>query len=309
MNNRKKFWAAAWLVFAIWLFYRATLGAGSSYVELSDDGVWMNAAPIDYVAGSAIYSPMRTIGIWASALFTLGVLSYLYRDNPFYRFTESVVVGVSAAYWMITAFWSGLIPNLFGKLWPAWVQSWAMPGLSSERDEYWWLYFAPLVLGAMLLWRLSPRGGWIARWPLAFVVGTTAGVRLIGYIEGDFFVQIQQTMVPLVELKPGADEVAAAIAAGQDVPTRAVDWYATLKNWVIVFGVLSSLVYFLFSVEHKGIVGRVAKVGTWVLMISFGAAFGYTVMGRIALLAIRFEFLFDDWLWMIDPLVRRTGIL
>jgi hypothetical protein len=24
-------------------------------------------------------------------------------------------------------------------------------------------------------------------------------------------------------------------------------------------------------------------------------------MGRIALLAARFEFLFDDWLWLIDP--------
>jgi hypothetical protein len=24
-------------------------------------------------------------------------------------------------------------------------------------------------------------------------------------------------------------------------------------------------------------------------------------MGRIALLAARFEFVFDDWLWLIDP--------
>ncbi len=49
-----------------------------------------------------------------------------------------------------------------------------------------------------------------------------------------------------------------------------------------------------------------AKVGIWVLMITFGAAFGYTVMGRIALLAIRFEFLLDDWLWLIDPGARRV---
>ena len=42
-------------------------------------------------------------------------------------------------------------------------------------------------------------------------------------------------------------------------------------------------------------------MGIWFLMITFGAAFGYTVMGRIALLAIRLEFLFDDWLWLIDP--------
>jgi len=41
-------------------------------------------------------------------------------------------------------------------------------------------------------------------------------------------------------------------------------------------------------------------------MITFGAAFGYTVMGRIALLAIRLEFLFDDWLWLIDPNGRRA---
>jgi hypothetical protein len=28
-------------------------------------------------------------------------------------------------------------------------------------------------------------------------------------------------------------------------------------------------------------------------------------MGRIALLASRLEFLFDDWLWLIDPLGKR----
>ena len=51
--------------------------------------------------------------------------------------------------------------------------------------------------------------------------------------------------------------------------------------------------------------GKTARVGIWFLMITFGAAFGYTVMGRIALLAIRLEFLFDDWLWIIDPAMNR----
>ena len=69
---------------------------------------------------------------------------------------------------------------------------------------------------------------------------------------------------------------------------------------------LCAVTYFFFSFEHKGVVGRVAKVGIWFLMITFGAAFGYTVMGRIALLAIRIEFLLDDWLWLIDPSRRRA---
>jgi len=42
-------------------------------------------------------------------------------------------------------------------------------------------------------------------------------------------------------------------------------------------------------------------------MITFGAGFGYTVMGRIALLAIRIEFLLDDWMWLIDPIRRRVS--
>jgi hypothetical protein len=62
--------------------------------------------------------------------------------------------------------------------------------------------------------------------------------------------------------------------------------------------VLSCLVYFFFSVEHRGIVGGISRLGIWFLMITFGAGFGYTVMGRIALLSDRFEFLFYDWLWL-----------
>jgi hypothetical protein len=70
--------------------------------------------------------------------------------------------------------------------------------------------------------------------------------------------------------------------------------------------VLCCLTYFFFSFEHKGIVGKAARVGIWILMITFGASFGYTVMGRIALLAIRLEFLLDNWLWLIDPTRQRV---
>ena len=75
---------------------------------------------------------------------------------------------------------------------------------------------------------------------------------------------------------------------------------------IIVIGVLTTIVYFFFSIEHEGLVGQTAKVGIWFLMITFGAAFGYTVMGRIALLAIRMEFLMNDWLWLIDPSHTRV---
>jgi hypothetical protein len=142
----------------------------------------------------------------------------------------------------------------------------------------------------MLLWRLAPKGAWIARWPLAFIIGTFAGLQMIAFLHGDFLAQIRNSILPLAVMDRGA-----------------FDPWASLRNLLIVTGVLSCLMYFFFSFEHTGFVGKAARLGTWFLMITFGAGFGYTVMGRIALLAIRIEFLLDNWLWLIDPLHRRSS--
>jgi hypothetical protein len=235
------------------------------------------------------FSWWNTLGLWIAAFFTLAIFSFLYKDNPFYKVAESVVVGVSAAYWMVVGFWEVIIPNLLGKIYPPSVTTWALPGLSGADLEWNPLYIFPLILGIMLVWRLAPRGAWIARWPLAFIIGTTAGIRLVGFIQADFLSQIRNTIIPVV----------VATDAGT------FDFWDSLKNVIIIVGVLACLVYFFFSIEHKGIVGKTARVGIWFLMITFGAGFGYTVMGRIALLAIRIEFLFDDWLWLIDPTEKR----
>ena len=233
------------------------------------------------------FSLSRTIGIWVAAFFTLFIFSFLYRDNPFYKIAESVVVGVSAAYWMVVGFWTTIVPNLLGKLAPEWINSWAMPGLDTEAE---YIYLVPLIMGIMLIWRLAPKGGWISRWPLAFIIGTTAGIRLIGFIHADFLGQIRNTIMSLAVYSP---------ETGFNV-------WDSIKNIIIVIGVLTTIVYFFFSIEHEGFVGQTAKVGIWFLMITFGAAFGYTVMGRIALLAIRMEFLMNDWLWLIDPSHTRV---
>ena len=233
------------------------------------------------------FSLSRTIGIWVAAFFTLFIFSFLYRDNPFYKIAESVVVGVSAAYWMVVGFWTTIVPNLLGKLAPEWINSWAMPGLDTEAE---YIYLVPLIMGIMLIWRLAPKGGWISRWPLAFIIGTTAGIRLIGFIHADFLGQIRNTIMSLAVYSP---------ETGFNV-------WDSIKNIIIVIGVLTTIVYFFFSIEHEGLVGQTAKVGIWFLMITFGAAFGYTVMGRIALLAIRMEFLMNDWLWLIDPSHTRV---
>jgi hypothetical protein len=290
MKRETLIWTCLLGLAGVWLAYRtATGGMALEYVQPLPVGE-AAATPNDAFAGTAQFSLSRTLGVWVAALFTLAIFSFLYKDNPFYKFAEAIIVGVSAAYWMVVGFWTVLVPNLFGKLAPEWVQASAMPGLSPVRDEHWYVNFVPLVLGVMLLWRLAPKGAWIARWPLAFIIGTTAGLKLVTFLQADFLSQIQAGIAPVV------------------VTDRADVWenvWASVRSAIVFAGTLAVLVYFFFSIEHKGVVGKVSRAGIWVLMITFGAAFGYTVMGRIALLAIRFEFLFDDWLWLIDPANKR----
>lgn len=70
-------------------------------------------------------------------------------------------------------------------------------------------------------------------------------------------------------------------------------------NLIIILGVITTLVYFFFSMEHKGFVGKVSRVGITFIMIAFGAAFGYTIMARISLFIGRIQFLLSDWLGII----------
>ena len=65
---------------------------------------------------------------------------------------------------------------------------------------------------------------------------------------------------------------------------------------VLTVGLMTSLLFFFFSREHRGALGVASKTGMYFLMIGFGAGYGYTVMSRISLLIGRFQFLLENWL-------------
>lgn len=292
MKQESKLWLVVCVLAGLLLVGRAVVtGAGTGYSE-TVDGVTQPTTWTQAQLGFGEISFSRTVGIWTAALMTLAVFSFLYQDNVFYKLAEAVFIGVSAAYWMVVSFWTVLVPNLLGKLMPGFTQSWAMPGMSPVHDEHWMVNLVPLVLGVMLLWRLAPKGGWISRWPLAFIIGTTAGLKLVSFLQADFLSQIRESIKPLWV---------------QDA-NGSVLWMESSSNTILLISMLAALTYFFFSWEHKGAFGKVSRVGVLVLMITFGAAFANTVMARIALLGIRFEFLLDDWLWLVDLEKQRLGM-
>ncbi|MCA9729368.1 MAG: hypothetical protein KC729_16890, partial [Candidatus Eisenbacteria bacterium] len=53
------------------------------------------------------------IGTWVAALLTLCLMSFLYKDNPFFRFAEALFAGVSLGYFIGITLDQTLRPNLF----------------------------------------------------------------------------------------------------------------------------------------------------------------------------------------------------
>ncbi len=205
-----------------------------------------------------------TFGLWMAVFFTFSIFSFLYKDNPFYKFAEQVFVGMSAAYWLVYLFYSIMLPNLFTKL------------MTDFKGNI--ILLIPAALGLMMLMRIIPKTQWISRYPIAIMIGTSAGINMVRYAKSDLLSQISATMIN---------------------PFTATSISGIVGNFLLIIGTICGVYFFYFSKKQEGISAVPSKLGIWFLMISFGASFGYTVMARISLLIGRLEFLLKDWLHII----------
>lgn len=265
------------------------------------------------------------VGFWLGIFLTFCILSFLYKDNPFYKLAEHVFIGTSIGYIVVLQYTDNLDPKLVDA-----VQQKSGLGLAAR--------LIAVVLVIMLFTKaLSRRFAWLGRYPLAFVVAFFAGLQVNAVAQAELGAQMgfsaqsldaQKTdlntakaealtqlpgMSPLIAEKWIAERAARPFTSVDDAITRPsltpversslgdergdfvgldaraaatagqTNWFGVLSNILLLLGLLASLVYFYFSVAHTGVVGKVSRVGVWILMIGFGASFGLTVQGRLSL--------------------------
>ena len=128
-----------------------------------------------------------------------------------------------------------------------------------------WAYIIPILLGIGMWMRFSKKYSWISRYSIAFYIGISTGVSVPVFMYTAIFKQMSATIIP----------------------------FNTLTNVLVVIGVLCALIYFFFSKAHTGAFGVASKIGIYILMVGFGAGFGLTVMGRVALLVQRVIYIKD----------------
>jgi len=212
-------------------------------------------------------------GVIVAAGLTLAMYSFLYKDTPVFKVAENLYVGVSLGYTIIITWYNFLKPDLYDPL--------IVPIFSSSstvKPNY--SLIVPLILGFFILTRLSRTYSWLSRWSFAYIVGLGAGIAIPRIISAFILEQVGPSLKPV-------------FVGGETI-------LSSINTILILLGVISVLFYFFFSVEHKGVRGQISQIGIWFLMVSFGASFGYTVMGRMSLLIGRVQFLLTDWLGVLQ---------
>jgi len=130
----------------------------------------------------------------------------------------------------------------------------------------------PVILGLLLFTRYIKSVSWLTRPTVALIVACGAGLGLRGSIRVDFLDQIVATFLP----------------------------FNSVDNIIFVVGTIATISYFFFTSSYtRALEGRLKvlpQVGQWFMMVAFGASFGQSVMGRLAVLVGKISFLLKDFL-------------
>lgn len=203
--------------------------------------------------------------IWLGALMSLGMYSYLYKENPAFRVCEHVYLGLSLAHLAVMGWTNirdlGVKPLLEGKA----------------------VLAVPMVLGLLLFSRYLPKVSWLSRYSLAYLVGVASAVTITGVIDAGIISQVRGAIGPV-------NSFDSALSLFANVAAISVFFFIIGAN-----GKAGKGTAFQRLVKQSGVAGR------FVLMVSFGAVFGTTIMARLGLFIPRVKFLFGDWIHLIPP--------
>lgn len=200
------------------------------------------------------------IGLWAGFVLTLMVFSYILADNFLYRIAVYIFVGLAAGYVTVVTVESVLLP---------WVRGTVLSGDVGSMV----VGVIPLLIGFLLLLKVSPRFARVGNIALAFMVGIGTAVAVAGAIIG--------TLLPL------AGATSAAVREN------------VLNGFLIVLGVSSTLIYFQYlagrapdGTARRSLFGRVfGTVGQGFIVVTLGALYATAILTSLTIFSERIAFI------------------
>ncbi|MEI6913945.1 MAG: hypothetical protein WCL39_02315 [Armatimonadota bacterium] len=228
---------------------------------------------------------VEALTLWLGAICTLGIYTFLYRENLMYRLFEHFYLGMAVGYGFFIVVSEIIVPKWWKPMWDDGIWGWA---------------FA-LVAGSLFYFIYSQKHNWISRLAFGGVMGLAVGTMFQDFA-GNNLPKISASLKAVIPHGGYTLSPEAAMAIAPHTPQAALSWAEAANNAIFVFVLLAVMSYFFFSFDydkHKKTAGF-SKLGRWMLMFAFGAMFGSTVMARMSLLIGRIWFLLHDWLHWVQ---------
>ncbi|MBU0847711.1 hypothetical protein KKH23_11035 [Patescibacteria group bacterium] len=200
---------------------------------------------------------MAPLQDFVAAFFVLALYSFIYRDNLIYKFAEHTFLGIGVGIIVTMAVKNVrdqcLVPIIKGEL----------------------ILVPALLLGILMLFRVSKNYGWMSRFSLAVMFATTMATRVALTVQS----QIVGQMLPAI-----------------NAPILHTDPVTAISNIFGVTGLAAACTYFIFARKNvypalKRPVDLFSKYGRYVVMAYLGASYANVMMGRISMFIERILFL------------------
>ncbi len=196
-------------------------------------------------------SALEFSGTILGFLLTCMVLSYIFGDNPLFRFSVHLFIGVAAGFAGAVVLRNVIFPNLILPLMTIAGGDYSIPSL---------LALIPIVLSLLLLTKLSPRLSRVGNVSMAFLVGVGAAVAIGGAVMGTLFPQTEAAMNQLN---------LTTIAQGTDPGSPGSAFIELIGRFVSIIITVLTLIYFHFSTRTGDRASGVNQRPAWLESLAF----------------------------------------
>jgi len=168
---------------------------------------------------------------WIAVTLWFMVASWTYKYIALFKIATVASVAGGAA--------NGILVN-FNGVW----QKAILPILDGSKV---WLII-PIILGIMLAGVFDTKYAWLTRFPTVLMMGVSIGAMITGVMSAQIIGQIADTVKGL---------------------STNTGW-AMINSLLVLVGVVCSILYFTYSKEHTGLLGKVTRIGRYFLLASLG---------------------------------------
>jgi len=220
------------------------------------------------------------IGAVLGFVFTLLIFSYIIADNPLFRFTIFLFIGISSGFVTIIVIYNVLLPRL------------VVPLISGNQGQQ-LLGLIPLALSVLLLMKISPRTAHWGNSAMAYLVGVGAATAIGGGLLGTLFPQMG-ALINLFDVS-GIQQIGGNLII------------SLINAVIILLGTIATLAFFHFGIRSKGNqtglqqgwIENLSQLGRIFIAVTFGVLFAGVFSAALIALVERLSFLVD----FIKPLV------